>query len=292
MQKVEKKRSKGGFFTPDRQGSTGIGRLCKYIFLIIMAIIAVYPFLWMICSSFKEQGDIIASPVTLITSNMNLTGYKTIWARIPFITLYRNTIIFAGTVTVCGCFFGSLAGYAYSKLNFKGKNALFTLCLSSMMIPFQVTMIPLFLELKWMGLYNTMGALILPRLCGMFEVFMMRNFFLGLPSELQEAARIDGCNEFRIYWNIMLPLCKPAFLSCGLFIFNSNWNDLLFPMVMINDENMRTLQSGLMMLMGTYVVEYPIMMAGSVLGVMPLLIVYMFLQKYFIQGIAMSGLKG
>lgn len=291
MQKVEKKR-RGGFFTPDRNGSTGIGKLVKYIFLIIIAIVSVYPFLWMVCSSFKTDGDIIAAPVTLITSNMNVEGYTEIMRRIPFVTLYRNTIIFAGTVTVCGLFFGSLAGYAYSKLNFKGRNVLFTICLSSMMIPFQVTMIPLFIEIKMLGLYNTMGALILPRLCGMFEVFMMRNFFMGLPGELQEAARIDGCNEFRIYWNIMLPLCKPAFLSCGLFIFNSNWNDLLFPMVMINDENMRTLQSGLMMLMGTYVQEYSIMMAGSVLGVMPLLIIYMFLQKYFIQGIAMSGLKG
>ena len=286
-----KKHRKGGFFTPDRNGSTGIGKLIKYIFLIIMALIAIYPFLWMVCSSLKTQGAIVANPTALIVPGMNFKGYRTIMARIPFLTLYRNTIIFAASVTICGCFFGSLAGYAYAKLNFKGKNVFFTICLTSMMVPFQVTMIPLFLELKFLGLYNTLPGIIIPRLCGMFEVFMMRNFFIGLPSELQEAARIDGCNEFKIYARIMLPLCKPAFMSCGLFIFNANWNDLLYPMVMINAENLRTLQAGLLMAMGTYVQEYPIMMAGSVLGVMPLLIVYMFLQKYFIQGIAMSGLK-
>lgn len=281
-----------GFIKPDRNGKTILGSIVKYIFMIAIALVAIYPFLWMVCSSFKTDGQIMKYPVNLFMGTITFDGYKTIWNRINFITLYRNTIIFAATTTACGLFFGSLAGYAYGKLQFKGRNILFTICLSSMMIPFQVTMIPLFMELKIMGLINTMGALVLPRLCGMFEVFFMRNFFIGLPGELQEAARIDGCSEFRIYWNIMLPLCKPAFLSCGMFIFNANWNDLLFPMVMINDENLRTLQSGLLQLMGTYVQEYSIVMAGSVLGVMPLLIIYMFLQKYFVQGIAMSGLKG
>ena len=274
-----------------RDGSTILSRIIRYVFLIILGFVALYPFLWMFLSALKSDGAILNAPTQLWMGYFDLSGYKTVLNRIPFLMLYKNTLIFAGSITASGLLFGSMAGYAYAKLQFKGKNVIFMIVLSSIMIPFQVTMIPLFIELKVLGLLNTLVGLILPRACGMFEVFMLRNFFIGLPTELQEAARIDGCSEFRIYWQIMLPLCKPAFLSCGLFVFNANWNDLLYPLIFATKDSLLTLQAGIATLLGIYVVEYSIMMAGAVLSVLPILIVYVILQKYFVQGIAMSGLK-
>ncbi len=267
-------------------------KVVKYVILLLFAAVAIYPFLWMICASMKSDSQILMYPSRLFMENMNLDAYQTVWKRIPMAMFYKNSILFAGSVTLGTLFFSSLAGYAYAKLNFKGKNLLFIITLTAMMIPFQVTMIPLFVELNFMKLLDTMGALILPRLCGAFEVFMMRNFFLTLPDELQEAARIDGCSEFRIYWNIMLPLCQAAFLSCGLFVFNANWNDLLYPMLLTSSDDLRTLQCGIALLVGKDLKEYSIMASASVLSVLPILVIYISMQKFFIKGITMTGLKG
>ena len=282
----------GTLFSRDRSGSFLIGNIAKYFLLSLLAIACFYPFIWMVSASLKTDADIINYPIQLITSTMTTQNYLRIWRRIPFLMLYRNSMIFSGSVVACGLFFGSLAGYAYARMNFKGRNLLFILVLSTMMIPFQVIMIPLFMELKWFGLMDTFAALILPRACGAFEVFMMRSFFVSLPRELEESARMDGCNEFRIYAQIMLPLCKPAFLSCGMFIFNGNWNDLLFPMLVTSDDKMRTLQAGIALLMGRDIAEYGMMMAGAAIAVMPILVIYLILQRYFIQGIVMTGIKG
>lgn len=266
--------------------------LCKHIFLLALMISVLYPFLAMIFSSFKSEAEIMTDPIGFFPDKFSLEGYFGIWNRIPFMMFYKNTIIFAGAVTAISLFLDSLAGYAFARLRFRGSNVLFLIVLSTMMIPFQVIMIPLFLEVFKLGLMDTYWGLILPRATSAFGIFMMRQFFLTLPKELEEAARVDGCNEFRIYGRIMLPLCIPAFLSLGIFIMMGNWNDLLYPMLLTNSNEMRPIQAGIALLMGRYSLEVNYILAGSCLALLPILVAYAFAQKYFIKGIAMTGLKG
>lgn len=264
----------------------------RYIFLAAIILITIYPFIWMLVTSFKFEGDIVKAPPTLWASRYTLTAYTDIWRRIPFLMFYKNSLIFAGGVTVISLLLDSMAGYAFARLQFKGRDILFLLVLSTLMIPFQVTMIPLFVELFKFNLLNTYFGLILPRATNAFGIFMMRQFFVTLPKELEEAARVDGCSEFTIYRKIMLPLCKPAFVSLAIFHFMYNWNDLLYPLLFTNSIEMRPLPAGLALFMGQHVIEYAILMAGACLALAPLLIAYLFSQKYFTKGIAMTGIKG
>ncbi len=264
----------------------------RNIFLIILVAITVYPFIWMVVTSFKFEGDIVKFPPALWANRFTFEAYQGIWRRIPFLLFYKNSLIFAGGVTVFSLLFDSMAGYAFARLRFKGKNVLFILVLSTLMIPFQVTMIPLFVELFKFNILNTYWGLILPRATNAFGIFMMRQFFITLPKDLEEAARVDGCSEFGIYRKIMLPLCMPALASLGIFHFMFNWNDLLYPLLFTNTVEMRPLPAGLALFMGQHVIEYAILMAGSCLAIAPLFFAYMFSQKYFTKGIAMTGIKG
>lgn len=185
-----------------------------------------------------------------------------------------------------------MAGYAFARLHFRGRDTLFTLVLVTMMIPFQVIMVPLYSQLFHMKLLNTYLGLILPRATNAFGIFMMRQFFVSLPVGLEEAAGIDGANPFQIYVKIMLPLCKPAMVTLTIFHFMYNWNDLLYPLILATKPEMKTLAAGLASFMGTHVVEYGTIMAGSVLSLLPIFIAYCFAQKAFVQGIAMTGMKG
>ena len=260
--------------------------------LICIAAITVYPFVWMLFTSFKLETDVVKFPPALLPEVYTLEAYRDIWEKIPFLHYYKNSIIFAGGVTVISLLFDSMAGYAFARLNFKGRNPLFIAVLCTLMVPFQVTMIPLFVEVFKFGLINTYLGLILPRASNAFGIFMMRQFFITLPRDLEEAARIDGCNEFRIYWGIMLPLCKPAFISLGIFHFMYNWNDLLYPMLLTTTNEMRPIPAGLALFMGSHVIEYALLMAGACLALAPILTAYIFSQKYFIKGISMTGIKG
>jgi len=185
-----------------------------------------------------------------------------------------------------------MSGYAFARLHFKGRNSLFVLVLCTLMVPFQVTMIPIFIEIFKMGLINTYLGLVLPRASNAFGIFMMRQFFLTLPKDLEEAGRIDGCNEFRIFWRIMLPLCKPALISLCIFHFMYNWNDLLYPLLLTTTNEMRPIPAGLALFMGQHVIEYSVLMAGATIALAPIITAYIISQKYFIKGIAMTGLKG
>ena len=267
------------------------GRILIIILLIFLAILVGYPFIWMIFTSFKSEAEIMSFPPSLLGKAYTLTSYQSIWSRIPFLPYYRNSFLFAGGVTLFSLTFDTMAGYSFARLNFKGKNILFILVLSTLMIPFQVVMIPLYTELYKMNLINTYAGLILPRATNAFGIFMMRQFFVSLPRDLEEAARIDGCSEFRIYWNIMLPLCKPAIVTLAIFHFMYNWNDLLYPLVLTTSDEMKTLPAGLAMFMGTHVIEYAVLMAGGCLSLLPILIAYCCAQKQFVQGIAMTGIK-
>lgn len=268
------------------------GRFIIYCFLILLSLTIIYPFLWMVCTSFKTEFQIVTWPPVLFPREFTLDGYKSIWTRIPFMKYYMNSIIFAGGTTVIALFLDSMAGYAFARLHFKGKNFFFWIVLCTMMIPFQVIMIPLYMEEFKLGLIDSYAGLILPRAADAFGIFMMRQFFVSLPKDLEEAGRIDGCHEFRIYSSIMLPLCKPVFATLGIFIFMGNWNDLLYPMILTTSEDMKTLQAGIAQFMGKFTVEYGVLLAGACLVILPIMTAYMLAQKYFIQGIAMSGMKG
>ena len=195
-------------------------------------------------------------------------------------------------MTVTSLVFDTMAGYAFARMNFPGKNIMFLMVMGTMMIPFQVIMVPLYIEIFKFGLINTYPGLVLPRATNAFGIFMMRSFFISLPKGLEEAGRIDGCTEFGIFRKIMVPLCKPAIVSLFIFHFMYQWNDLLYPLLLTTDDNMETLPSGLATFMGTHVVEYGIIMAGACLSLLPILIAYFIAQKQFVQGIAMTGMKG
>ena len=269
-----------------------IRKAISWLLLIFVAFLIIFPFIWMVVTSFKTEADIRSFPPVLFSGNYSFDNYKNIWSRIPFLSYYKNTLIFAGGVTIVSLICDSMAGYAFARLHFKGRNLLFSMVLVTMMIPFQVIMVLLYSQLFHMKLLNTYLGLILPRATNAFGIFMMRQFFVTLPGGLEEAARIDGANAFQIYVRIMLPLCKPAMVTLTIFHAMYNWNDLLYPLILATKPEMKTLAAGLASFMGTHVVEYGIIMAGAVLSLLPIFIAYCLAQKAFVQGIAMTGMKG
>ena len=268
------------------------GQIVVVLIMIGVAVSVLYPFQWSIVSTFKFERDLFQYPPRLFASRYTTLNYIRVWDRIPLMQFFLNTLIFA-TVTslLCLCF-DSMAGYAFARLNFKGKGSLFNLILVTMMVPFQVIMIPLFIEIYKFGLLDTYAGLILPRATSAFGIYMMRSFFVSLPKDLEEAARIDGLHEFGIFARIMLPLCKSALLSLGLFHFMFNWNDLIYPLMLTSSANMRTLPAGIAMFIGERVIEYGPTLAATLLSMLPLLLMYLFFQRYFMQSVAITGLKG
>lgn len=251
-----------------------------------------FPFFWMVVSSFKAEPDIVNYPPKVFASSYTTNQYCYVFSAIPLWIYIRNTIIFAFGVALLSIFFDSMAGYAFARIRFKGRRLIFNIILVTMMIPFQIIMIPLFIINHRLGLLNTFPGLILPRITSAFGIFMMRSYFVSLPKDLEEAARIDGLNEFGIYFRIMLPLTKSALISLGIFTLMFNWNDLIYPLMMTTTTEMRTLPTGLAMFVGERVTQYGPSIAGAVISMLPLFIIYLFAQKFFIEGVAMSGMKG
>lgn len=268
-----------------------IGNLSYKIVMFLILIMVMFPFFWLLVSSFKFERDIISFPPKILADKYTFENYIYVWQRIPLLAYIKNTVIFAGGVVISTLIFDSLAGYAFARMKFKGHTILFYLILLSMMVPYQVFMIPLYIEVFQLNLLDTYWGLILPRMTSAFGIFLMRSFFVSLPRDLEEAARVDGLNEFKIFFKIMLPLCKPALLSLGIITLMNNWNDLLYPLILTSSTDMRTLPAGLALLAGQNITDYGAVIAGSVISLLPLLIIYMFAQKYFVQGMAMSGLK-
>lgn len=263
----------------------------KAICLLVMFLV-LFPFLWMVSMSFKTDAEIMSFPPTFFPKEFTMKHMIAIWDRIPLMTYIKNTVIFAVGVAFVSVMIDSLAGYAFARMRFKGRDRIFGLILLTMMVPFQITMIPLYIETYKLGILNTFVGMILPRAATAYGIFFMRSFFLGLPVDLEEAARIDGLNELGIYLKIMLPLCKSAFITLFIFVLMGNWNDLLYPMMMTSSTNMRTLPAGLAMFVGEGLTEVGPSMAGAFISMLPLFVLYCFAQKYFVQGIAVSGMKG
>lgn len=263
----------------------------QYLILSLVAVAIAFPFVWMLLTSLKPESEIVRFPPTLWPSVITLDSYINVWKRIPFFLFFKNSVLFSFGVTFISLLLDSMAAYAFARLTFPMRDKLFVVVLIALMIPVQVTIIPVFIMLSHWGWLNTFAGLIIPRATNAFGIFMLRQFFVGLPKELDEAARIDGCSEFRLYWQIILPLAKPAIASLALFHLMYNWNDLLWPLIITSTEGMRTLPAGLALFMGQHVVEYGILTAGATIATAPLVIAFLFAQKYFIQGVAFTGLK-
>ena len=264
-------------------------KIIRTISMLVILLVIAFPFLWLIISSFKHEKDIISFPPRIFADSYTLDNYIKVWTTIPLLDYIKNTVIFAGGTVITSVFFDSLAGYAFARMRFKGKSVLFYFVLLTMMIPFQVFMIPLFIEVNLLGMLDTYAGLIIPRMTTAFGIFMMRSFFITLPDSLEEAARIDGLSEFNIFLKIMLPLSKPTLLSLGIFTLMNSWNDLLYPLILTSSS--KTLPAGLALFTGQNISFYGPVMAGTVISMLPLLVVYIFAQKYFVQGTAMSGMK-
>ena len=259
--------------------------------LAVLALAVAFPFIWMLLTSFKPENDIVQFPPRLWPVRWTLANYIDIWSRVPFARLFLNSILFAGGVTAVSLFLDSLTAYALSRLTFPGRDAIFVVILVALMLPFQVTFIPVFVTVHDLGLLNSFGGLIIPRATNAFGIFMLRQFFITLPRALDDAARIDGAGEFYIYSRIILPLSGPALATLAVFHFMYNWNDFLWPLLITSSTEMRTLPAGLALFVGAHVVEYGVVVAGAVLALAPLLVAFLFAERYFIQGIAMTGLK-
>ena len=259
---------------------------------ICLAVVMLLPIVWMLLSSFKPDNEIIKYPPTLFPTAYTLKNFIKCTQRIDIWVYLKNSFIYSFGATIPSLLVNTMAGYVFARYNFKGKDIIFVIFLATMMIPFQVIMIPSFLEVHALGMYDNYAGLIIPKIAAAYWIFMMRSAFSGLPKELEEAARIDGLSEFGIYARIMMPLIKPALVTLIILSVNGNWNDLLWPLIITSNSKMRTLSNGLALFVGARTIEYGAAFAGAAISLVPMLVLYIFGQKYFVEGQATSGLKG
>ena len=267
----------------------------SYIILVVMSVLDVAPFLWMVLSSFKSQQELFAFPPTIWPSEWHPENYVNAWnsGSISFGGMFLNTMKIVIPSVIGNVLISSLAAYSFARINFKGRDKLFGLFLASMMVPGAVTMIPSFIMFRTFGWYNTFLPLIVPNLFGSaFAIFLPRPLFMTIPGELEEAARIDGCGRLRIWAQLFLPLSKPIIATLTVFTFQGNYNDLMGPLIYLSDSSKFTVQLGLATFRGMFSTRYDLLMAGSVFCLIPILVIYVFAQKYFVSGIVMTGLKG
>lgn len=260
--------------------------------LILGALIVCIPLIWMVTSSFKAPNRLFAVPIDWIPWEFRWQNYTEAWNTAPFGRYFLNSLYVSGSTTLLNLFFCSLAGYGFAKYTFPGKNILFILILATLMIPFAVVIVPLFVlmrDLKWINNFN---ALIIPGMMSAFGIFLMRQFIQSLPAELFDAARIDGASEIGTYFRIVLPLSSGPLAALAVFTFLDNWNSLLWPLVVISKDELRTVAVGLTIFQSVHGTEYHKMIAAATLVALPMLIVFFLLQRYFIRGIALTGLKG
>jgi len=279
------------YLRAERGTTSRIFSVVGAVLIVIAAVFVVFPFIWMVLTSFRTQEEIFSSPGNIIPGAFNIEAYQRIWSELPFARLFLNSVIFAGGATIVSVFVDSLAAYALARLDFPGKTIAFYVVLATLMVPYQITLVPLFqtvFDLHWL---NTYQGLIVPRATTAFGIFLLRQFFVSVPRDLDAAARIDGAGEFRVYWSIMLPLAKPALATLAVFQFMNNWNDFLWPLVITSSDDMRTLPAGLTLFSGQFVVEHAVLMAGATISLLPLAIAFFFAQRYFVQGIATTGIK-
>jgi multiple sugar transport system permease protein len=277
---------------PARGMAERLGRAAVYLLVYALALTMLFPFLWMVSTSLKPEAEVFAWPPRLLPWPPRWENYREAWAIAPFGRYFLNTALVALSVTGVSLFLNSLAAYAFARLRFAGRDALFLLLLATMMIPFQVTMIPTFLILERVGWLDSYLGLTVPGFAGAFGIFMLRQFMLSVPEELLDAGRMDGCSEFRVYGQIMLPLCKPALATLATFTFMGAWNDFILPLMVVKSDAMRTLTLAVAALSsGLYVMSFPLMMAAATFVILPVLLAFLFAQRFFTRSIVLGGFK-
>ncbi|MEK4850344.1 carbohydrate ABC transporter permease [Paenibacillus sp. FSL H7-0756] len=284
----------------------GLYKLIFYIVCILIAVVMFLPFYWSLLTSLKPDDEIFAMPIQWFPEHLTFEHYRKAFSTVPFALFFWNSLVLAVSGVLANLFFGSLSGYAFAKLRFKLNKPVFRVLLAAMMIPGIVTMIPTVYVMRHIpfaggndlfggggnGLMNSFWGIILPGASGSFAVFFMRQFFLTLPTDMLEMARIEGCGEFKIFWRIYLPLTRPALATLSIFTFQAGWNSFLWPMIVLNDPDKATIQMGLQAFSYNFQTDYGPMMAGALVAILPILVLFLALQRYFVQGIAFSGIKG
>lgn len=260
--------------------------------LLFVAFLILVPVIWIFFGAFKPEPELMRYPPTFFPKSLTTGNFAKVQARINILRYMWNSAVYALGTVIPSLLFNSLAGYAFARYNFKGKNVIFMIYLATMMIPFQVIMIPMFLVVHSLGFYNTYIGLIIPRIASAYWVFFLRAAFYSLPKELEEAARLDGLTEFGIFGRIMMPQIIPTLVTMTILIINGSWNDLLWPLLITSTAKMRTIANGLALFVGDDTSEYANAFAGCALSLLPMLLLFIFAQKYFVKGQVMSGLKG
>ncbi len=267
-----------------------VGRALLYVALTVGGLIMLFPFAWTVVTSITPGATLTTTP-KLIPDNPSLAPYAELFSRVPFGQVIANSLIIAIISTILQLVTSSMAAYAFTRLPFRGRGAVFVLYLATMMIPFQVLIVPLFAEMKALGLINTYLGAILPTIASAFGVFLLRQAMSTVPYDLDQAATLDGAGHFRIFFQIMLPLVRPALATLAVFAFLNTWNSFLWPLIILRDPTMQTLPVALSTLQGQFSTQWDVLMAGSVVSIIPMFALYVFAQKYIVQGVAGTGLK-
>ncbi len=263
-----------------------------YAILVIGALFMIVPFLWMLSTSLKADQYVLTMPPQFFPRPLTLSSYVRLAKLFPIGRMFFNSLLVATLTTLGQLVTCSMAAYAFARMRFKGSNALFLVYLATLMVPFQVTITPLFILMRYLGWTNTYQGLILPCVFSAFGTFLLRQFFLTIPRELEEAAFVDGASRWTVYWRIILPVSKPALASLGVLSFMGSWNAFLWPLLVVRDMDMMTLPVGLATLHGRWLTQWNLVMAGTVITVVPMLAVYLLAQQYFVKGVVLSGIKG
>lgn len=266
--------------------------IALHLGLLLGAILTALPLWWMLVASFMPSGEASTLPPRLWPSAPTLAQYRALFARLDLARAAANSLLVATLATACAVLFNSMAGYAFAKLSFRGRDRLFRLLVAALVIPGQIAMLPLFLLLKQLGLVNTYWGVVVPSLASIYGIFLVRQYVQGMPDSLLDAARVDGASEWRIYWSLVLPWCRPILVTLGLFTFMGVWNDFLWPLVILSDGDLYTLPVALASLVGEHVQDTELMMAGAVLTVLPVLALFLVMQRSYVRGVMMGSVKG
>jgi multiple sugar transport system permease protein len=269
-----------------------IAKIAAHLVLLAGAVTMILPFLWTVSTSLKQLNEVFVFPPKLFGDKLVWSNYLRISDRFPFDVYFLNSLKITVIVVIAQLVTSSMAGFVFARLRFRSRDLLFALYLATMMVPAQVTMIPNFIVMREYNLVDTHWSLILPALVSAFGTFLMRQFFVTIPESLEDAAKIDGCTPFGIYWRIFVPLSKPAMATLGVFVFMGTWNEFVAPLVYINTQSKMTLPLGLASMQGMYSTNWPVLMAGTVICILPLIVIFLLAQDFFIKGVTLSGLKG
>jgi multiple sugar transport system permease protein len=269
-----------------------LAAVALYAMLVLGALLALLPMVWMVSASLMPTGEANSYPPRLFPSAVTFEHYTALFTGLNLGRYLLNSTIVAVTATLISVLVNSMAGYAFAKFRFRGRDALFRVLTTALVIPVQVAMLPLFLLMKQLGLINSYWGVIIPSLASIFGIFLIRQYTLSLPDDLLDAARVDGASELRIYWSVVLPVIRPILATLGIWTFLATWNDFMWPLIVLSDERRYTLPVALANLSGEHVMDTELMMAGSVLTVLPVLLVFLFLQRYYIQGVMAGSVKG